>query len=538
MSTAIRADVAVVGAGPAGMAAALAAADLGSRVVLVDASPAMGGQIYRPPASGAAMDGPRAGTGKMPRRLRRAASHRGIHHLPGTTVWQATGPDEPVESGAHGAVGASGAHDTDEPNRVYRAGGADGADGTDQGGPEFTLWLADAAGRAPAANAGPDLLRARAVVIATGATELTVPFPGWDLPGVTTAGAAQALLKAHSVVAGHRVLVAGSGPLLLPAAAGLAAAGVRVLAVLEANAAVPTVARAAALAPFTEKMREAAGYVKVLARHRVPVLTGRAVTACHGGERVQRATVTRLTRDWHPVPGGEREVAVDAVHASFGFCPALELPRLLGCADVPQPGRPASAVWHDDDQGTSVPGVFAAGETTGVAGAEVAELEGYVAGASAARFTGQVSEATHRRRTSPVRAGLVRARRFANLLDGLYPLRPGWLDWPQPDTVVCRCEEVPWSAIGSAVADGAQDVRSLRSVTRCGMGYCQGRVCGPVLQQAVASATRRSASEVGDLQSRPIMAPTALGVIAASPGSPAAGGAPPGGPAADHSLGR
>jgi NADPH-dependent 2,4-dienoyl-CoA reductase/sulfur reductase-like enzyme len=516
MSTAIRADVAVVGAGPAGMAAALAAADLGCRVVLVDASPAMGGQIYRPPASGAAMDGPRAGTGKMPRRLRRAASHQGIHHLPGTTVWQATAPGE-----------------GEEPS-------------------EFVLWLADAAGRAPAANAGPDLLRARALVIATGATELTVPFPGWDLPGVTTAGAAQALLKAHGVVTGHRVLVAGSGPLLLPAAAGLAAAGVRVLAVLEANAAVPTAARAAALVPFTEKMREAAGYAKLLARHRVPVLTGRAVTAGHGGERVQRATITRLTRDWHPVPGSAREVAVDAVHASFGFCPALELSRLLGCADVPQPGRPASAVWHDDDQGTSVPGVFAAGETTGVAGAEVAELEGYVAGASAAtyagRLDGQISEATHRRRTSRVRAGLVRARRFANLLDGLYPLRPGWLDWPQPDTVVCRCEEVPWSAIGSAIADGARDVRSVKSVTRCGMGYCQGRVCGPVLQQAVASATRRSVSEVGDLQSRPIMAPTALGVIAASPGSPASGGsasggsassgAPSGGPAADHSLGR
>jgi D-hydroxyproline dehydrogenase subunit alpha len=520
MSTAIRADVAVVGAGPAGMAAALAAADLGCRVVLVDASPAMGGQIYRPPASGAAMDGPRAGAGKMPRRLQRAASHQGIHHLPGTTVWQATAPGD------------------------SRPGTPDQAQARtpDQAG-EFVLWLADAAGRAPAANAGPDLLRARTVVIATGATELTVPFPGWDLPGVSTAGAAQALLKAHGVVAGHRVLVAGSGPLLLPAAAGLAAAGVRVLAVLEANAAVPVAARAAALAPFTEKMREAAGYAKVLARHRVPVLTGRAVTACHGGERVQRATITRLTRDWHPVPDSAREVAVDAVHASFGFCPALELPRLLGCADVPQPGRPASAVWHDDDQGTSVPGVFAAGETTGVAGAEVAELEGYVAGASAATYAGQVSEATRRRRTSRVRAGLVRARRFADLLDGLYPMRPGWLDWPQPGTVVCRCEEVPWSAIGSAVADGARDVRSVKSVTRCGMGYCQGRVCGPVLRQAVASATRRSASEVGDLQSRPIMAPTALGVIAASSVGPASGGAVSGGAAPDgsgegHNLGR
>ena len=376
------------------------------------------------------------------------------------------------------------------------------------------LWLADAAGRAAAANAGPDLLRACAVVIATGATEVTLPFPGWDLPGVTTAGAAQALLKAHGVVAGHRVLVAGSGPLLLPTAAALATAGVRVRAVLEANPAGPAAARAALLTPFTEKVAEAAGYARVLARHRVPVLPGRAVTACHGDGRVRRATISRLTRDWRPVPGSQREVAVDAVHASFGFCPALELPRLLGCADLPQPGRPAAAVWHDEDQGTSVPGVFAAGETTGVAGAEVAELEGYIAGAAAALSAGRITAGPFVKKTARVRAGLVRARRFAAALDGLYPWQAGWLSWPEPETVVCRCEEVRWAAIGAAVADGARDVRAVRGVTRCGMGYCQGRVCGPVLQQAVAAAAGRGLSEVGDLQTRPLLTPVPLGAVA------------------------
>jgi NADPH-dependent 2,4-dienoyl-CoA reductase/sulfur reductase-like enzyme len=486
MSTAVRADVAVVGAGPAGMAAALAAADLGCRVIMVDASATMGGQIYRPPAFTGAGTAAHATAPRMPRRLRRAASHNRVHHLPQTTVWHAEAtPGRPGEAEA---------------------------------GPEFLLRLADAAGRAPAGNAGPDLLRARAVVIATGATEIALPFPGWDLPGVTTAGAAQALLKGQGVLVGHRVLVSGSGPLLLPAAAALAASGARVVAVLEATAAGAAAARAAGLAPFPDKMREAAGYAKVLARHRVPVLPGRAVIACHGTQRVQRATIARLTRDWRPVAGSAREVAVDAVHASFGFGPALELPRLLGCADVPEPGRPAASVWHDADLATSVPGVFAAGETTGVAGAEVAELEGYIAGAAAVRHLGQVTAATFGTRTARIRAALGRARRFAAVLDGLYPFMAGWTDWPEPDTIACRCEEVPWSAIGDAVAAGARDVRAVKGVSRCGMGYCQGRVCGPILQQAVATAAGRGLSEVGDLHSRPLLAPAALEAIAASAG--------------------
>jgi hypothetical protein len=213
---------------------------------------------------------------------------------------------------------------------------------------------------------------------------------------------------------------------------------------------------------------------------------------------------------------------VDAVHVSFGFSPALELARLLGCADLPQAGRPAAATWCDADQATSVPGVFAAGETTGVAGADVAELEGYVAGAAAARHLGLLSWGPFNKKTSRVRSALARARDFARRLDAVYPWRPGGLDWPRADTLVCRCEEVPWAAIGAAVADGARDVRAVKGVTRCGMGYCQGRVCGPALQQAVAEATGRGLSAVGDLGTRPLISPVTLGTIAGSAPRPRA----------------
>jgi len=301
-------------------------------------------------------------------------------------------------------------------------------------------------------------------------------------------------------VAGHRVLVAGSGPLLLPTATALAAAGVRVLAVLEANPAGPAAARAAALAPFTEKVAEAAGYAKVLARHRVPVLTGRAVTACHGAGRVQRATISRLTRDWRPMPGPGREVAVDAVHTSFGCCPALDLSRLLGCADVPQPGRPAAAVWHDGDLATSAPGVFAAGETTGVAGPTSPNWRVHRRGGRravpGADRRGDVREedgpgAGGPDPGPPVRASAGRPVPVPDRLAGLAGAR----------YVMCRCEEVPWSAIGEAVAGArgrprGQGRHPLRD------GVLPGPGLRAVLQQAVATAAGRSLTEVGDLQSR------------------------------------
>jgi hypothetical protein len=297
-------------------------------------------------------------------------------------------------------------------------------------------------------------------------------------------------------------------------AAGLAEAGVRVAAVLEATTARMGARHAARLAAYPGKLREAAGYAAALVRHQVPVRAGHAVVACHGAGRVERATIARLDRDWRPVPGSRREEAVDAVHVSFGFSPALDLARLLGCADAQHATRPTAAVICDADLATSVAGVFAAGEVTGIGGAQAAELEGYLAGASAARYLGRLHPVAYAARTRTLRARLGPARRFAALLDAAYPLRRGWLDWPEPGTIACRCEETSWAEIGQAVAAGAADVRSVKGLTRCGMGYCQGRICGPIVQYAVATAAGRPLAGVGDLHSRPVLTPVPLDAIA------------------------
>lgn len=532
MSTLARSesDIAVVGAGPAGLAAALAAASFGCAVTLIDSGAAIGGQIYRQSLLAPGRGAGAPGSGPLPPRLHRAARHRRIRHQAATTVWHAeqepgggfllrlAGPDRPgpAPSGEADGPGPEPGSEAGGPGPTRRS-QADGpgpepAGEADATGPAPS-GEADATGPAPG-GAGPTVLRVRAVVLATGAAELVLPFPGWDLPGVTTAGAAQALLKSQGVTVGRRVLVSGSGPLLLPVAAGLAEAGVRVVAVLEATAARRGARHAARFAAYPGKLREAAGYAATLARHRVPVRTGHAVVACRGAGQVERATIARLDRDWRPVPGSRRDEAVDAVYVSFGFSPALDLARLLGCADAQHPTRPTAAVRCDADLATSVPGVFAAGEVTWIGGAQAAELEGYLAGASAARYLGRLHPVAYTARTRTLRARLRPARRFAALLDDAYPLRPGWLDWPEPGTIACRCEETRWAEIGQAVAAGAADVRSVKGLTRCGMGYCQGRMCGPIVQYAVAAAAGRPLGEVGDLHSRPVITPVALGAIA------------------------
>jgi D-hydroxyproline dehydrogenase subunit alpha len=437
-------DVAVVGAGPAGLAAALAAGQLGCEVTLIDFGHGPGGQLYHPgmlfPGRGPAS---RAGGEQLPARLARIRQSRMVRHLAATSVSQA----------------------------------ARGSDGV------VTLWVGGPEGGAETT------VEVRAVVLATGAAELVLPFPGWDLPGVTTAGAAQALLKSQGVTVGRRVLVGGSGPRLLPVAASLAEAGVQVAAVLEATPAAGP--GPAGLAAFPGQPAQNAAWAAALARHDVPVLTGHAVVACHGPGRVERAVIARLDQDWRPLPDSRREEAVDAVHLNFGVSPALEVPRALGCAEVPHPSRPVATVACDADLATSVPGVFAAGEVTGAGSGEAAELEGCLAGMSAARYLGRADPAGSAARERDLRLRLADARQQAAPLDEAWPLRPGWLEWPDAGTVACRCAETPWRAISAAVAGGATGVDEVKQATGCGLGYCQGRVCEPALRYAVAAFSGR-----------------------------------------------
>ncbi|WP_410641142.1 NAD(P)/FAD-dependent oxidoreductase [Amycolatopsis sp. lyj-346] len=363
--------------------------------------------------------------------------------------------------------------------------------------PESTVWALEGKrvhvlrGPADGTNRRRRTLEPDALVLATGAHDRVLPFPGWQLPGVFTAGAAQALAKGERVAAGRRVLVAGAGPFLLPVAESLLNVGAEVAAVLEANPARTVLKgwswRAAA---HVGKMNELVRYAGTLARHRVPYRMGRAVVEARGDDRIREAVTARVRADWSVVPGTERTYEVDALCVAHGFVPQPELAVAAGCA------LDGGYVRVGDDQATSVTGVFAAGEITGIGGSVAAAAEGAVAGWAAAGKP--PSRALTKNRDH--------ARAFARLLAAAHPIGAAWPGWLREDTVVCRCEETTYGDLKAATADpAAPGPHALKLGTRAGLGPCQGRMCGPAVADLCGGTERHH---------RPIAQPIRLGELA------------------------
>lgn len=502
-------DLAVVGAGPAGLAAAVTAAGLGLRVTLLDAGERPGGQYYRHPAPGLRAARPEAlhhGWRAFADRERSLRAHRAagrILYLSAHHVW-AVLPD-------HGPGSDADAPLRPEPDRRNVARSGSPAAGPAAAAPGWHLY-------AVAGHAGDEravTVRARTVLLATGAYERHLPFPGWTLPGVIGAGGAQAMLKSGLVLPGRRVVVAGSGPLLLAVAGSLAAAGATVPAVVEAAVYTAYVRQLPALLRNPGKLVEGADYGGALVGHGVRLLTRQAVVAAHGADRVEAVTVARLDRAWRPVPGSGRRIPCDALAVGHGLVPQLELANGLGCA-TRRSADGTVALDLDGEQRTSVAGVWSAGEIGGIGGAELASVEGELAALSVAHTLHGTSRA---RRAVALGARRDRLRAFADAMAAAHRPGPGWTDWLDDDTDVCRCEEVPAGRIRAAVGGlGAHDARTVKLLTRAGMGWCQGRVCGP----AVACL----AGEEPATERRPLSCPVPLNHLADLPGPPAAPGVP------------
>jgi NADPH-dependent 2,4-dienoyl-CoA reductase/sulfur reductase-like enzyme len=454
-------DIAVIGAGPAGMSAAATSADAGLRTIILDEQRGPGGQIYR------------------------AIEEEGLAD-PGVL-----GPDY-----RHGAGIARRLHAS---NAAYA--------------PETMAWLVDRTedGFAIACSTpdGSRMLTARRLIIATGAMERPVPVPGWTLPGVMSAGAAQIMLKQSGIVAGgdDGIVLAGCGPLLFLIAAQYVRAGAKVAAILETTTLrdriyalqhLPGALRGHAY------LRKGLGLLSELRRAGVPILSGVSDIRIDGRERAETLSFRHR--------GARRQMVAPMIVLHEGVVPNTQLPTALGCRMIWDDGQ---ACWRPElgrFGATSEAGIQIAGDGGGIDGARSAELSGELAAIGIARDLGALSPGEADSRAARLEASLAADRAIRPFLERLY--RPHLSVPVADDAIVCRCEEVTAGEVRAIAAGGCPGPNQMKSFSRAGMGPCQGRMCGLTVTRLMADVRQESPSVVGYYRLRMPIKPVTVAEMA------------------------
>jgi thioredoxin reductase len=448
-------DLAVIGGGAAGLAAASVAAEAGLNVLLIDERPVPGGQYYKQPVGRAGSD-PRFRPDRQFRdgaALIARARRGGTRWLEGASVWGAFAPLE----------------------------------------------------LAVTSRAGGRIVRPARLIVATGAYERALPVPGWTLPGVMTTGAAQTLLRSHGVVAGRRVLLAGNGPLNLQVALELARAGATVVAVAELA---PPPASPAAWLDMARAdpglLARGAGYLAGLRRRGIALLHRHCLARVEPAADGLRANLA--TWDGERLGPGP-SFTVDAVTMGYGFLPSNDVPRALGAAMVFDPAQRQLRTVCDADGLTSVPNLYAAGDCRGLGGAQAARAEGVIAGLAAAASLGRAIPPALAAEGRRARSDLARHRRFQRGLWRLFTAADPASALATPDTLICRCEEVARARL-DATAEG---IGATKRLTRAGMGRCQGRYCAPALAAMIAARDGTPIDQDAFFAPRPPIKPVRIG---------------------------
>lgn len=472
-----RYDLVVVGAGPAGLAAAATASGLGLATLVADENPTPGGQIYRSITT----------TPVKRRDVLGAAYWEGLaladelnaatcDYAPQTTVWSA----EPTRDQA-GAIA--------EPRM-------------------FDIGLS----RAGTAR----MIQAKRLILATGALERPFPVPGWTLPGVMTAGAAQIALKASGLVPQGRTILAGSGPLLLLLADQLKRAGADIVAVLDTMPASNLRAALPLLPDFLRSPYALYG-LKLFAKARLSLPVRRNVRALKiaGQQKVQGIAFT--------CNGREETIDCDQVLLHQGIIPNVNMSNALGCAQHWDDSMHAWTPTVDDWFATSVPAIAIAGDGAGIAGAPSAAIRGRIAAIAAASALGRLDLAARDRLAAPLLDEAARLSRGRRFIDRLYRPAEDALRPSDPSTMICRCEEVR----AGQIRDVARQLHvlgpnQLKAYLRTGMGPCQGRLCGPSVIELIAEQRGVTVPEVGHYRLRMPVKPITLAEIASMPQSEAA----------------
>jgi NADPH-dependent 2,4-dienoyl-CoA reductase/sulfur reductase-like enzyme len=444
----------IVGAGPAGVRAAEALVAQGLRPVVLDEALRAGGQIYRQPPQGF---------------QRSKQELYGFEHRKADAV--------------HRAMAAL------LPQVDYR--------------PGSLVWNVDGKTLDVLQDGVSTAVPYTHLILATGATDRVLPFPGWLTPGVYTLGGSQVALKYQGCAIGARVVFLGTGPLLYLVAYQYAKAGAQVAAVLDTSraadrrAAVPGMLRAPGL------LAKGLYYMAWLRAHGVPLRSGVRPVAVQGKERVTGLTYRQGART--------HTVECDALAYGLALRSETQLASLAGC-EFEFNTRDRNWTPRRDAAGrSSVPGVYVAGDGAAIAGADAAELAGERAALALLKDIDHPHDA---QRARTLEAQLAANSRLRTALERAFPFPEDWAQGIADDTVVCRCEEVTAGTLRQAVNDtAAQELNRLKALTRVGMGRCQGRMCGAAAAEVLAHACGRSPAEVGRLRNQPPVKPVPVRVV-------------------------
>lgn len=449
-----RCDVLVIGAGPAGLSAAAAAAEQGLAVLLLDDQPLPGGQFHRNVGHERGEILQDASEREQGLRLVARMERSGAEWLPGSTVWFA------------------------EPGRVIysRKGVSTEA-------------------------------RTRCIIAATGAMERPVPFRGWTLPGVMGAGGADILLRSGGTLSADKnapVVLAGNGPLLLLLAGHLLEAGVPIAAWLDTGWWSRRIMAGALMPAGVLDMPYVAKGMKMALRvlkGKVPIIRNVTNIRAVGSDHLEKVV--------YDAGGKTHEINASTLLRHEGIIPRT---HILNSLNAKHAWDGVQRYWHpvvDENGRTSVDGISIAGDGTYVHGGDASMLKGAIAGVEIARRLGVISDAEAAYRSGPARRQLRAMRIARGFLRYVFAPNPAIFNVPDK-TLVCRCECVTAGDIRKAVAEGFRDVNEVKRFTRCGMGQCQGRMCGPALAEITAAAQSKAPDAVGCLQVRQPFRPVSL----------------------------
>jgi len=359
---------------------------------------------------------------------------------------------------------------------------------------------------------------ARNIIIAAGASDRAIVFPGWTLPGVFTAGGAQTLVKTQKINIGKKVIFAGSGPLALAFPSQLAGYGVNLVHVLESGPpprVIDILRILGAVAGNIHLLRDAARYRWNLLRRRTPLSYGRIVVRAEGDGLLERVVHAASDENWNPIEGTEESIEADALCLGYGFSPSVEALRLLGCEFTVNEDLGGPCVVINEYCMTSVAHVWAVGDGAGVEGVYVAMAQGKIAAINCLQNESKMSDAIAQKRIAIQQKKIRQKRKLVKATNRMYRFGAGAYSLATQSTIVCRCEEVTMREIDIAMHYGA-DTMSIKSLTRAGMGLCQGRNCQRQIAARIAAKTGISFEDIPMSTPRLPLRPISLGSIADS----------------------